>query len=181
MFDVAVTVCLRRAATDPGFEPVPKPSVRADPALHRASVAIDWQVLLVIPSDQIIRKRMISAGDGAGVLWTDDPDDVHEVSALGVIAWAGRDDGPSGSRYEWTGFYLLCNAAPTPFTLNGEEFQAVDSFYEALKLPEGSSERATCQGRRCLRQGVSLAGFAVRRSRIGRSTSQSDRRSTRPC
>lgn len=107
-------------------------------------MAIDWQVLLVIPSDRIIRERMISAGDGAGVLWTDDPDDVHELSALGVIAWAGRDDRPSGSRYAWTGFNLLCNAAPTPFTLNGEAFQSVDSFYEALKLPESSSVRATC-------------------------------------
>ena len=26
-------------------------------------MAIDWQVLLVIPSDQITRERMISAGD----------------------------------------------------------------------------------------------------------------------
>jgi len=107
-------------------------------------MAIDWQRLLVTSSEQIIRERMIPAGDGGGVLWTDDPNDVHELSALGVIAWAGRDDRPSGAAYEWTGRNLLCNAAPRSFMLNGELFHSVDSFYEALKLPEGSSERVSC-------------------------------------
>jgi hypothetical protein len=61
-----------------------------------------------------------------------------------VLAWEGREDKPSGSLYEWTAFNLLCNAAPTPFLLNGERFYSVDSFHEALKLPERTPERAAC-------------------------------------
>lgn len=82
--------------------------------------------------------------DGAGVLWSVDPEDVRELSALGVLAWEGREGKPSGSLHEWTAFNLLCNAAPTPFLLNGEPFYSVDSFHEALKLPEGTRERAAC-------------------------------------
>ena len=82
--------------------------------------------------------------DGAGVLWSVDPEDVRELSALGVLAWEGREGKPSGSLHEWTAFNLLCNAAPTPFLLNGERFYSIDSFHEALKLPEGARERAAC-------------------------------------
>jgi hypothetical protein len=46
--------------------------------------------------------------------------------------------------HEWSGFNLLCNAAPTPFALDGERFYSVDSFHEALKLPEDTPERAAC-------------------------------------
>ena len=42
------------------------------------------------------------------------------------------------------GSTCLCNAAPTPFVLSGEHFHSIDSFHEAIKIPEGSSERATC-------------------------------------
>jgi hypothetical protein len=66
------------------------------------------------------------------------------LSALGALAWEGRDKKPSGPRYEWVGFNLLCNAAPTPIVLNGENFYSIDSFYEALKIPEGTSEPALC-------------------------------------
>ena len=30
------------------------------------------------------------------------------------------------------------------FVFEGESFYSIDSFYEALKIPEGTSERATC-------------------------------------
>ena len=66
------------------------------------------------------------------------------MSALGALAWEGHEEKPSGPRYEWVGFNLLCNAAPTPFVLNGENFDSIDSFYQAMKIPEGTSERATC-------------------------------------
>ena len=87
---------------------------------------------------------MIPDETGAGVLWSNNRDEVRELSALGVLAWDGREDRPAGPRYEWVGFNLLCNAAPTPFSLDGEGFFSVDSFYEALKFPEGTTERAAC-------------------------------------
>lgn len=106
---------------------------------------MDERILIASPAHEIVRERDRMLGDeGAGVLWSVDPEDVRELSALGVLAWEGREGKPSGSRYEWTGFNLLCNAAPTPFQLDGERFHSVDSFHEALKLPEGTSERAAC-------------------------------------
>lgn len=107
---------------------------------------IDWQSLLAMPSPEIIRQRKILDHQGAGVLWSDNPEEIRELSAIGVIAWEGHghERKPSGPQYEWRGFNLLCNAAPTPFSLDGESVYSVDSFYEALKLPEGTPERATC-------------------------------------
>lgn len=105
---------------------------------------VDWQLQVAIPTAEIIRTQNIDVDDGAGVLWSDNPEDTLELSALGVIAWEGREDKPSGDRYEWVGFNLLCNAAPTAFVLEGEPFYSIDSFYEALKLPEGTSEREAC-------------------------------------
>ena len=105
---------------------------------------MDERTLLASPAHEIVRERRILVDDGAGVLWSVGPEDVRELSALGVLAWEGREGKPSGSLHEWTGFNLLCNAAPTPFLLNGERFYSVDSFHEALKLPERSPERAAC-------------------------------------
>ena len=105
---------------------------------------IDWQSLLVIPTPEIVRMQRIAGEDGAGILWSNDVGESRELSALGVLAWAGREGRPSGPRYEWVGFNLLCNAAPAPFVLNGENFYSIDSFHEALKIPEGTPERATC-------------------------------------
>lgn len=104
----------------------------------------DWRSLRVIPIAEIIRDRMIPDDTGAGVLWSNDPGEVRELSALGALAWEGREGRPEGPRYEWVGFNLLCNAAPTPFILDGEGFFCVDSFYEALKFPEGTPERGEC-------------------------------------
>ena len=103
----------------------------------------DWQSLLVTPTPDVVRERKIPGGTGAGVLWSSDGKGC-ELSALGMLTWEGRDDKPNGSRYEWVGFNLLCNAAPTPFVLDDEAFFSVDSFYEALKLPEGTPSRVTC-------------------------------------
>lgn len=105
---------------------------------------VDWQRQIAISTPEIIRAQEIGVDDGAGVLWSSDPGNTLELSALGVIAWEGRDDKPSGSDYAWGGFNLLCNAAPTPFVLGRERFNSIDSFYEALKLPEGTPERAAC-------------------------------------
>jgi hypothetical protein len=99
-------------------------------------MAVDWQSLLTVPTPEILRGQKLAGGAGAGVLWSTDVDRNLELSALGSIA--------SGSRYEWVGFSLLCSAAPTPFVLHGESFYSIDSFHEALKIPEGTSERATC-------------------------------------
>lgn len=107
-------------------------------------VDIDWRSLLVMPTPEIVRRQTIAGDDGAGILWSSDGGESRELSALGVLAWEGREGKPSGPRYEWVGLNLLCNAAPTPFVLNGENFYCIDSFYEALKIPEGTSERATC-------------------------------------
>jgi hypothetical protein len=104
----------------------------------------DWRTLLVMPTPEIIRGQTLRGDDGAGVLWSSDRPELHELSALGVLAWEDREDKPSGSRYAWVGANLLCNAAPTPFVLEGETFYSIDSFYEALKIPEGTSARATC-------------------------------------
>ena len=105
---------------------------------------LDWQSMLIIPTPEIIRERRIGVDDGAGILWSDNSGQSLELSALGVLAWEGREGKPSGERYKWAGFNLLCNAAPITFSLDGETFYSIDSFYEALKLPEGTSERAAC-------------------------------------
>jgi predicted NAD-dependent protein-ADP-ribosyltransferase YbiA (DUF1768 family) len=96
------------------------------------------------PTEQIVRERLLAADDGAGVLWSVEAEEVVELSALGAIAWEGRDDKPAEARYDWTGLNLLCNAAPTAFNLNDERFHSVDSFAEALKFPEGTPEREAC-------------------------------------
>jgi hypothetical protein len=105
---------------------------------------VDWLSVLAMPTDQIIRERLVGIDDGAGVLWSTTPLEVRELSALGAIAWEDCPDPRPGPRYEWVGFNLLCSAAPTAFTLAGEEFRSIDSCYEALKLPEGSTERRAC-------------------------------------
>jgi hypothetical protein len=75
--------------------------------------------------------------------------------------------------YEWVGFNLLCNAAPTPFVLNGEKFHSVDSFHEALKIPEGTAARATCamsplhEAQRAARRYHGGVEFSYRGERIG--------------
>jgi predicted NAD-dependent protein-ADP-ribosyltransferase YbiA (DUF1768 family) len=96
------------------------------------------------PTDQIIRGRLLPPDDGAGILWSVEADEVLELSALGAIAWEGREDKPAGSLYNWTGFNLLCNAAPAEFELNGEYFYSIDSFAEALKFQEGTPDRGAC-------------------------------------
>lgn len=105
----------------------------------------EWTALVAVPTEEIIRDRRGILGDhGAGVLWSGDPADIRELSALGALAWEGREDKPSGSAYKWVDFNLLCNAAPTPFTLDDEHFSCVDSFHEALKFAEGTPERGLC-------------------------------------
>lgn len=104
---------------------------------------VDWRSLRIAPTPEIIRAQQVSGDEGARVLWSDEQES-RTLSAVGVIAWEGREGKPSGPRYEWAGFNLLCNAAPTRFVLDGEPFYSIDSFYEALKIPEGSPERATC-------------------------------------
>ena len=105
---------------------------------------MDWLSLFATPTDQIILERLVGTDDGAGVLWSTTPLEVRELSALGAISWEACAGPRPGPRYEWAGFNLLCSAAPTAFALAGEEFRSVDSFYEALKLPEGSAERQAC-------------------------------------
>jgi predicted NAD-dependent protein-ADP-ribosyltransferase YbiA (DUF1768 family) len=104
----------------------------------------DWRTLLVMPTPEIIRGQTIRDDEGSGVLWSSERHEVRELSALGALAWEGHEDRPPESRYEWVGFNLLCNAAPTPFVVDGESFYSVDSFHEALKIPGGTPERATC-------------------------------------
>lgn len=105
---------------------------------------VEWGSLLVTATEDIVRLRLIPEHAGAGVLWSRDLDDIRELSALGVLAWEDREGRPTDPRYEWVGFNLLCNAAPTPFILDGGSFLTIDSFYESLKLPEGSRERSEC-------------------------------------
>jgi hypothetical protein len=123
-------------------------------------VGIDWQSLIAVPTSEIIRGKNVIAADGDGLLWRSDADSL-ELSALGALAWEGREEKPSGPEYEWTGFNLLCNAAPTRFVLNGEHYCSIDSFHEALKIPEGDPERATCA--------MSPASIAKRMARRHRS------------
>jgi hypothetical protein len=107
-------------------------------------VTIDWPSLLVISTDEIVRTQMIPDDAGAGVLWSVNPQEVLELSAVEVMAWEGHRDKPDGPRFEWAGFNLLCNAAPTSFVLDGERFLSLDSFHEALKFPEDTPGRADC-------------------------------------
>jgi hypothetical protein len=81
-------------------------------------VTIDWQSLLVTSTAEIVRKRRIPDDTGAGVLWSVNPQEVFELSALEVMAWEGHEDKPDRPRFEWVGFNLLCNAAPTSFVLD---------------------------------------------------------------
>jgi predicted NAD-dependent protein-ADP-ribosyltransferase YbiA (DUF1768 family) len=55
------------------------------------------------------------------------------------------------------GANLLCNAAPTPFAIDGRRVASVESFQKSLKFPEGSWERAACQ--------LATAGDARRQTR----------------
>src|SRR5687768_2597348 len=105
---------------------------------------VDWRSLRGAPTPRVVRELNARGEDGSGILWSDAPGDACELSALGAIAWGGHERKPAGSRYEWVGFNLLCNAAPTPFVLDGERFHSIDSFYAALKLPEGTPERTSC-------------------------------------
>jgi hypothetical protein len=107
-------------------------------------VTIDWQSLLVTSTAEIVRKRRIPDDTGAGVLWSVNPQEVFELSALEVMAWEGHEDKPDGPRFEWVGFNLLCNAAPTSFVLDDKRFLSVDSFHEALKFSEDTPGRAEC-------------------------------------
>ena len=141
---------------------------------------IDWQSLLVIPTPEIVRMQRIAGEDGAGILWSNDVGESRELSALGVLAWEGREGRPSGPRYEWVGFNLLCNAAPAPFVLNGENFYSIDSFHEALKIPEGTPERATCAMSPMHKPSAPLAGITAPNSGIEESESPSGQPNTRP-
>ena len=107
---------------------------------------MNWHSLRSTSTADIIRARILSddADAGAGVLWSDDPTRVCELSAYAVIAWEGRPDRPHGTPFEWVGSNLLCNAAPTSFELNDARFGSVESFYESLKFPEGTADRDAC-------------------------------------
>jgi hypothetical protein len=108
------------------------------------SLNIDWRRVFATPTPEIVRTQKVTGDAGAGTLWSTDPPEILELSAYGAMAWQGRDAKPSGPRYEWSGFNLLCNAAPAPIVLNGEGFSSVDSFYQAIQIPEGTPERAAC-------------------------------------
>ena len=45
--------------------------------------------ILHCPTEQIVRERLLPATDGAGVLWSLEPEEVLELSALGAMAWEG--------------------------------------------------------------------------------------------
>ena len=105
---------------------------------------LDWRSLLVTPTPEIVRTQKVAGEAGAGILWSLEGSESLSLSAVGALAWDGSERKPSSAGYEWVGFNLLCNAAPTPFVLNGESFHSIDSFYEALKIPEGTPERAAC-------------------------------------
>lgn len=143
-------------------------------------VDIDWRSLLVMPTPEIVRRQTIAGDDGAGILWSSDGGESRELSALGVLAWEGREGKPSGPRYEWVGLNLLCNAAPTPFVLNGENFYCIDSFYEALKIPEALLNGPGAPCLLCIRRSVPLAGITPPNSHIEESESPSTQPTTRP-
>ena len=104
---------------------------------------MDWHALRALSTEEIIRSRRVPDDGGAGVLWDDAAGSV-ELSAYGALAWDGRETRPAGAAYEWSGLNLLCSAAPTPFVLDGERYSLIDSCYHALKIPEGTAERAAC-------------------------------------
>ncbi len=105
---------------------------------------IDCRSLLDTPTPETVRTRKIAGEAGAGILWSSNRSESLALSAGGALAWESSEPRPVDPGYEWVGFNLLCNAAPTPFVLNGEDFHSVDSFHEALKIPEGTPERAAC-------------------------------------
>ena len=105
---------------------------------------MDWLTVLAKPTDHIVRERLLGSDEAAGVLWSTTPLKVCELSAYGAMAWDGHAERPDGPSYHWADINLLSSAAPTPFTLANHRFRSVDSFYEALKLPEGSPEREAC-------------------------------------
>lgn len=141
---------------------------------------INWQSLWLLPTPEIIRRQLIADGHGAGILWSTDVHESRELSAAGALSWDRHQEKPSGAGYEWVGFNLLCNAAPTPFVLNGEKFHSIDGFHEALEIPEGSVERATCamsalhEAKRAARRYHSVQ-FSYRgaRVRVGRDSRDS--------
>jgi predicted NAD-dependent protein-ADP-ribosyltransferase YbiA (DUF1768 family) len=106
-------------------------------------MTVDWQAVRHLPTAEIVRDWIISVEAAAGVLWRGEAG-VHLLSAKEVLAWDGRSDRPKGPRFEWVGVNLLCNAAPTPFEIDGEPVASVESFHKSLKLPDGW-ERAACR------------------------------------
>jgi hypothetical protein len=106
-------------------------------------MTVDWQAVRRLPTAEIVRDRLIPVDAGAGVLWALEAG-VHPLSAIEVLSWDGRSDKPAGPRFEWAGANLLCNAAPTPFEIDGERVASIESLQESLKLPEGR-ERASCR------------------------------------
>jgi hypothetical protein len=74
---------------------------------------VDWLSVLAMPTDQIIRERLVDIDDGGSVLWSTTPLEIRELSALGAIAWDANPDDPEENRHKWAGFNLLCSAAPT--------------------------------------------------------------------
>lgn len=55
---------------------------------------IDWQSLLATSTAEIVRERRIPTYTGTGVLWSTNPQEVLELSALGVMAWEGHEGKP---------------------------------------------------------------------------------------
>lgn len=133
-------------------------------------VNIDWHALRSWPTSDIIRAHALADGAGAGVLWSSNAVEVA-LSAYGVLAWEGREGRPDDPRYEWAGYNLLCNAAPTSFVLEGERFLSVESFHEALKFPERTADRDACAlasalDARRLARGLRKATFVYRGEQV---------------
>jgi|SRR5882724_2249026 len=102
----------------------------------------ELQQILDLPTPELIARGDVLEADWSGILWSGSPDDVINLSALAAIAWEGAG-GVQPVERQWSGLNLLCNAAPTPFRLDITHFASVDSFYEAMKVPEGN-ERIHC-------------------------------------
>jgi hypothetical protein len=104
--------------------------------------AVEWRALKRTPAATIIRDG--ASGDvGVGLLYAADVEPV-ELSAYGAIAQNVHGLTLSAPELSWTGTNLLCNAAPTPFDIDGVRAASVESFQKALKLPAGSADRSAC-------------------------------------
>ena len=84
--------------------------------------------------------RDILRGEAASILALLSSGESVELTGYGALVNEFHRNVPASEA--WSGLAVLSNWAPTPFTLDGQSYASVESFYHSLKYPEGSEMRS---------------------------------------